>query len=65
MTVGKLEIDYETAERITLLSLKDHQSYISKELKQHKKGAWMHPEDVEYNKKLLEALNIVVKYFGS
>lgn len=61
---GKLEIDIETAERITLVSLKDHQAYIKKELKRHKKGEWMHPEDVVYNIQLLEALNTVVKYYG-
>lgn len=61
---GKLEIDIETAERIALVSLKDHQAYIKKELKDHKKGGYMHPEDVVYNIKLLEALNTVVKYYG-
>lgn len=60
----KFEIDYETAERICLLSLKDHQAYIKNELKDHKKGGYMHPEDVVYNTQLLEALNTVVKYFG-
>ena len=61
---GKLEIDIETAERITLLSLKDHKEYLKNELKAHKKGAWMHPEDVVYNTKLIEALVVVIKYYG-
>jgi len=61
---GKLEIDIETAERITLLSLKDQKEYLKKELKAHKKGAWMHPEDVVYNTKLIEALVVVIKYYG-
>jgi tRNA G37 N-methylase Trm5 len=61
----KLEIDYETADRITLLSLKYHQSYIKKELKAHKKGKYMHHEDVCYNMTLIEALNKVIKYYGS
>ena len=61
---GKLEIDIETAERITLLSLKDHKEYLKKELKAHKKGEWMHPEDVVYNTKLIEALVVVIKYYG-
>jgi len=60
----KLEIDYETAERITLLSLKDHQAYLKKELKDFKKGAYLHPEDVCDNTLLIEALNRVIKYYG-
>jgi hypothetical protein len=60
----KLEIDYETAERITLITLKDHRKYLKKELKAHKKGEWMHPEDVIYNTQLLGALNIIIDYYG-
>lgn len=61
---GKLEIDIETAERIALVTLKDHQSYLKKELKRHRKGDWMHPEDVVYNTQLLEALKVVIDYYG-
>jgi len=62
--VRKFEIDYETAERICLLSLKDNRDYLKKELKDHKKGAWMHPEDVVYNTQLIEALDVVIHYYG-
>ena len=62
--VEKLEIDYETADRITLITLKDNRKYLKKELKDHKKGAWMHPEDVVYNAKLIEALDVVIHYYG-
>jgi hypothetical protein len=64
MMTEKLEIDYETADRIALLALKDHRKYVKKELKAHKKGAWMHPEDVVYNTQLLEALDVVIHYYG-
>ena len=60
----KLEIDFETADRITLITLKDNRKYLKKELKAHKKGAWMHPEDVVYNNKLIEALDVVIHYYG-
>lgn len=61
----KLEIDYETADRITLLSLKDHQAYLKKELKGFKKGElYMHPEDVVYNTKLVEAIDVIIHYYG-
>jgi hypothetical protein len=63
MSKLKLEIDIETAERLALISLKDHQKYIKKEMKNFEKGAYMHPEDVVYNTRLLEAWEIVVKYY--
>lgn len=62
--MSKLEIDYETAERITLSCLKDHRVHIKKELKAFKKGEYMHPEDVVHNTRLLEALETVVEYYG-
>jgi tRNA G37 N-methylase Trm5 len=60
----KFEIDYETADRITLLALKYNKKYLKSELKEHKKGAWMHTEDVVYNTQLLEALDIIIDYYG-
>ena len=60
----KLEIDYETADRITLITLKDNRKCLKKELKDYGKGAWMHPEDVVYNTKLVEALDVVIHYYG-
>ena len=60
----KLELDFETADRITLLSLKDQRSYLKKELRDHKKGAYLHPEDVVGNQKIIEALDLIIKHYG-
>ncbi len=69
----KIELDIETANRITLLSLKDYRSYLKKELKDWKKnprtesnptGYWLHPEDVTTNIQAIEALNLIIKHFG-
>ena len=60
----KIELDGETAERITVLNLKDCRSYLKKELRQYKKGEYLHPEDVAGNIKMIEALNLVINYFG-
>ena len=61
-----LVIDAETADRITVCSLKDHLSYLEKEVKAHlKKGEYMHPEDlVESQVVLIPALKTVIKYYG-
>lgn len=60
----KIELDGETADRITVLTLKDYRSYLKKELSQFKKGAYLHPEDVAGNIKAIEALNLIIKHFG-
>lgn len=60
----KIELDAETADRITVLTLKDYRSYLKKELAQFKKGEYLHPEDVAGNIKAIEALNLIIKHFG-
>ena len=64
MSRGKLALDFETADCITLLNLKEARAYLQKELRDHKKGKWLHPEDVTGNQKLIEALNLIIKYYG-
>lgn len=69
----KLEIDGETADRITVLNLKDYRAYLKKELADWKKnprtdsnasGTWLHPEDVAGNIQRIEALNLIIKDYG-
>ena len=59
-----IDLDGEIADRITVLSLKEHRSYLKKELQNHKKGEGLHPEDVDNNIKLIEAMNLIIKHFG-
>jgi hypothetical protein len=63
MTKG-LEIDYDTADRITLLSLQDQLKYLQKELADFEDGTWLHPEDVTNNIKLIAALKVLIPYYG-
>ena len=55
-----LEIDYDTADRITMLVLKDQLKYLRKELEDFKDGKWLHPEDVANNIKLISALELLI-----
>ena len=64
MSKGKLEIDFETADRITVITLKEQRRYLKKELAQFKKGQYLHPEDVVNNTRVVQALDIVIKHFG-
>ena len=72
--VGPITLDGEAADRITVLNLKEYRAYLKKELRDWKKnprtdtnptGVWMHPEDVGINTRVIEALNTVIKQFGS
>ena len=60
----RLEIDFETADRITLLTLKDQRKYLKKELDDFKEGGYLHPEDVANNIKLIAALDVIIPYYG-
>jgi hypothetical protein len=71
--VGPITLDSEAADCITVLNLKEYRTYLKKELTEWKKnprsetnpdGYWLHPEDVEINTRLVEAMNTVIKYFG-
>jgi hypothetical protein len=61
-----MEIDYETADRITLLSLKDQLNYLEEELRAHvEDGQWMHPEDVVRSRgELIPALKTLIAHYG-
>ncbi len=59
----QLAIDGDTADRITVLTLKDYAKYLRKELKQFKKGQYLHPEDVAGNIKRIEAIELILKDF--
>ena len=59
-----LEIDYDTADRITLLNLIDQRKYLKKELKDYRQGQWLHPEDLFRNAEIITALDILIPYYG-
>jgi len=71
--IGPVTLDGETADRITVLTLKEQRAYLIKELKDWRKnprteanptGHWLHPEDVGKNEILIHHLDAVIAYFG-
>ena len=64
MSRGKIYLDMETADRITIDSLKDAMGYLQQELEDHKNGSWLHPEDVAMNSVYIEAMTTVLRYYG-
>lgn len=61
-----MEIDWETADRITLLNLQNQLECLEQELKDHQEnGKWMHPEDALNSQYLyIPALKVLIKYYG-
>jgi hypothetical protein len=59
-----ITIDFDTADRITLLVLKDQLKYLRKELEDYKDGKYLHPEDVVRNAEIIAALELLVPYYG-
>ena len=60
----KLEIDFETADRIAVLAMKEQRKYLKKELADFKQGQYLHPEDVSGNQIMIHHLDAVIKHFG-
>jgi hypothetical protein len=59
-----LFLDGETADRITILSIRDSIEYLQKELDDYKNGEWLHPDDVIMNQVYIEAMEQVLRYYG-
>ena len=71
--IGPITLDGEAADRITVLTLKEHRNYLKRDLSEWKKnprtddnpgGYWMHPEDVSGNEIMIRHLDAVIKHFG-
>jgi len=60
-----LELDYETADKITVLNLLDQLEFLQNELNAHRNGDYMHKDDA-YNSefKLVPALKTILQYYG-
>lgn len=64
MSKNKLEIDFETADRITVISLKDQRKYLKKELARFQQGEYLHPDDVVANTRMIQSLDLVIAHYG-
>lgn len=62
----KLEISFEVADGITLANLQEARRYHKSELKKKKKDPtyWIHPEDQVLYVKYIDALDILIDYYG-
>ena len=61
----KFKLDYEVVDAIVLKELKRHRKMLKKQLKDHlENGAWLHPNDVVQNAKLIDAMSEIIEYSG-
>lgn len=69
----ELTIPYEVSDGITLATLIDARDYLQSELAEwtqnpktddNPTGYWMHADDVVYNTQLINAMNVIIKYYG-
>jgi len=62
---NQFTIPVETADQITLANLQQAREYHKSELKKYKKGEyWIHPEDVELYHAYIQALDVLIPYYG-
>ena len=64
--MGKgLEIDFDTADRITLLTLINQRKILNEQLEDYfKKDKWLHADDVIRYTETTKALELVISYYG-
>ena len=63
-TTEAFQLDFETADRIAIESMKQHYNYTVESMDDfvlHQKG---HPDDYDRNTELKKALEIVLDYYG-
>jgi hypothetical protein len=60
-----LTIDFETADRITALNLKEYRKLLQKELDDYESGEYLHPDDVAGNVRRIGALNLIIADFST
>lgn len=60
-----ITIDYDTAARIAVCSLKDAFFYMKKSIEEDDSGKFkIHPEDYAYNIQMIRHLREVLSYYG-
>lgn len=61
-----ITLDFETADRITVLTMQDQLKYLKEEIRLHvEEGQYLHPEDYHNSMtKLIPSLEVLIPYYG-
>ena len=65
MIVGDITLDFEAADRITCANLIEHRDILKGQLERYGQGDWLHPDDIDLCRERVDAMNILIRYFGS
>jgi hypothetical protein len=66
ITFKGMEIDWETADRITVLNLKEYRKRLQDHLEGGANGSmWLHPDDEVHNRAMIQAIDFVLKDFDN
>lgn len=61
--IDGLSIDFETADKITVANLKQYMEMMQNDIDNYKIGGWLHQDDFNHNKKMIEAIKFVINDF--
>lgn len=68
LTVGvkfeNMTIDWDSADRITVLNLKHYSKNLQEDLDNATKGKWLHPDDMVHHRAMIQAIDFVIKDFN-
>lgn len=65
-----LMLDFETADRITRLTLTEQRDYLQGELDKmyetmdSEDPYWMHPDDIDLSHSMIKRINVILEYYG-
>jgi len=68
--MNNITLDFETADRITRLTLTEQRDYLANELDKlyvtmdSENPYWMHPDDIDNNHQMIKRINSILDYFG-
>jgi hypothetical protein len=68
--MNNITLDFETADRITRLTLTEQRDYLASELDKlyatmdSENPYWMHPDDIDINHQMIKRINSILEYFG-
>ena len=58
-------LDYETADKVTVMRLKDYLDTLETTLRNHRENSgWLHPDDIPHTERTIDAIKIVLRDFG-
>ena len=60
-----VQIPYEVTDEIVVKTMQESREMIKEQLQEfYETGSWMHPDDIRYSYEVLNALEVLLEYYG-